>query len=462
MRLVAVSIVKNEADIIEAFVRHTQAWVDHHLVFDHDSTDGTREILQALRAEGLPLTLYTDDAIGKLQQFRSNHLSRLAARELAADWIIPLDADELLAGPDRTALEHALTAAAPGMSRSLPLLNYVATATDAAEEANPAVRLQYCETGPLHTRKVMVPRALALDESVAAGMGSHALFRGETPLPDQPLPDSFHLAHLPLRSPQHQVLRVVLAELQKLSHGRAHAGVDTHYRLGFQLLAENPDRFFAATRQASATLRHQPIAYRGTPLRHSAGTAGWNRVARALLPYLEKLAASHGRLVDRVAAGDDKPDAAPIIRELRPQEGAPVRAAGAADILSGFTVREGLGGREGPFPPAFLPPFHWGYAPQTRLEVMATAAGPVQLAAEVLTYSANQAITVEVNGTVVHQLALPRINQKEALQVSLPLSAGRNEVTLRYATHLASPHDPRKLAVIFLSLRVLPVAGASS
>ena len=43
MRLVAVSIVKNEADIIEAFVRHTLAWVDHHLVFDHDSTDGTRE-----------------------------------------------------------------------------------------------------------------------------------------------------------------------------------------------------------------------------------------------------------------------------------------------------------------------------------------------------------------------------------------------------------------------------------
>jgi hypothetical protein len=42
MRLVAVSVVKNEADIIEAFVRHTRAWVDHHLIFDHDSTDGTR------------------------------------------------------------------------------------------------------------------------------------------------------------------------------------------------------------------------------------------------------------------------------------------------------------------------------------------------------------------------------------------------------------------------------------
>jgi len=455
MRLVAVSIVKNEADIIEAFVRHTHAWVDHHLVFDHDSTDGTRDILQALRAEGLPVTLYTDDAIGKLQQFRSNHLSRLAARELDADWIIPLDADELLGGPDRAALEHALAATPPGISRSLPLLNYVATATDPAGEPNPAVRLQYCETGPLHTRKVMVARALALDESVAAGMGSHALFRGEAPLPDQPLPDSFHLAHLPLRSPQHQVLRVVLAELQKLSHGQAHAGVDTHYRLGFQLLAENPDRFFAATRQDATRLRHQPISYRGAPLRYSTGTSDWNRVARALLPFLEKLALSHGRLTDRLAAGGADPAPDPVIRELPPQDGTPPPGAAPADLFSGFAAVEGLGGREGPFPPAFLPAFHWGYAPQTRLEVSVPAAGSAQLAAEVLSYSEGQTITVEVNGAAIHKQALPRINQKEWLQVRLPLHAGRNEVVLRYATHLASPHDPRKLAVIFLSLRVL-------
>src|SRR5882724_5337441 len=109
MRLVAVSIVKNEADIIEPFVRHTLAWVDHHLVFDHDSTDGTREILGALQREGLPVTLYTDDALGNLQQARSNFLTRLAAQQYSADWIMPLDADEILAGPGgRATLERIL------------------------------------------------------------------------------------------------------------------------------------------------------------------------------------------------------------------------------------------------------------------------------------------------------------------------------------------------------------------
>src|SRR5437868_13045546 len=99
MKLVAVSIVKNEADVIEPFVRHARAWTDHHLVFDHDSTDGTREILGRLIAEGLPLTVFTDTALGNLQQARSNHLTRIAAREFAADWVLPLDADEFISGP---------------------------------------------------------------------------------------------------------------------------------------------------------------------------------------------------------------------------------------------------------------------------------------------------------------------------------------------------------------------------
>ena len=122
MRLIAVSIVKNEADIIEAFVRHTLAWVDHHLVFDHASTDGTRQILGVLQAEGLPLTLFTDDALGNLQQTRSNHLTRLAAEQYAADWILPLDADEILSGPGRAALEQGLRFFETASPASLPLL----------------------------------------------------------------------------------------------------------------------------------------------------------------------------------------------------------------------------------------------------------------------------------------------------------------------------------------------------
>jgi len=456
MRLVAVSIVRNEADIIEAFVRHTLAWVDHHLVFDHDSTDGTREILGALQREGLPLTLFTDDAPGHLQQARSNHLMRLAVSAHGADWVLPLDADEILTGPDRAALEQSLAGAGADRPVSLPLVNYYPTAGDDPAVINPVQRLRHCQVQPSSTRKILVPRPLALDSALAAGKGSHALYRGAELLPDRPLPPAWQLAHLALRSPQHQVLRVVRAELQRQSRGRAAAGLDVHYRLGYQLLAESPELFLATVSGPASALRLQPINYRGGQLKHTAAQ-DWSRVARALLPYLDQLASSHGRLAD--AAGFDV--AAPagtgsVIRELTAADLPPSPAVGTTSAFAGFIAREGWGPLEGPVPEAFLPPFHWGYAPATVLTVATPAGQPARLLAEVLTYSENQVVTLELNGAPVLQHAFGRINQKETLSVPLLLRSGDNELVLRYREGLRAAHDPRSLAVIFLSLQILP------
>ena len=62
-------------------------------------------------------------------------------------------------------------------------------------------------------------------------------------------------------------MRVIVAELQKISGGRRQAGVALHYRLGFQLLAEDPELFFDLTCPTPAGLKDLPIAYRGGELR---------------------------------------------------------------------------------------------------------------------------------------------------------------------------------------------------
>jgi glycosyltransferase involved in cell wall biosynthesis len=52
MRIVAMTRALNEADIIECFVRHTSAFVAHHVIMDDGSSDGTIDILTALKREG--------------------------------------------------------------------------------------------------------------------------------------------------------------------------------------------------------------------------------------------------------------------------------------------------------------------------------------------------------------------------------------------------------------------------
>jgi hypothetical protein len=459
MRLVAVSIVKNEADIIEAFVRHTLAWVDHQLIFDHDSTDGTRQILAALRAEGLPVTLFTDDALGNLQQARSNHLTRLAVKDHGADWVIPLDADEILTGPSRTALEKNLASVSSDRPASVLLLNYYPTEKDDVGIANPILRLRYCQASAPRTKKIVISRQLAIETEIAAGKGNHMLYRGAEPLSDQPLPDDYHLCHLALRSPEHQVLRVVLAELQKLSRGQAHAGLDVHYRLGFQLLAEDPDLFFSTVSTRTETLRLQPIKYLGGPLKPGLSQGNWNRVSRALLPYLEKLATSHGRLMDDAGGASGVEEKQDRIRELRSDEVSAVLLNHRGENFSGFVAQSGWGEAEGPVPEAFLPPFHWGYAPVTQLLIHSNSPAQAHLVAEALTYSDGQTVRVELNGVPLLRHSFTRTNQKERLSVSLPLHAGENQLTFHYSQALITDFDRRKLAVIFLSLRVLDSAA---
>src|SRR5260370_17706825 len=80
MHLFGVAMVRNEADVIEAFVRHNLGVLDGLAIADHGSLDGTSEILASLQAEGLPLR------VGKAAEaafFQSRHMTGLAREALS-------------------------------------------------------------------------------------------------------------------------------------------------------------------------------------------------------------------------------------------------------------------------------------------------------------------------------------------------------------------------------------------
>ena len=95
-RIIAITMVKNEMDVIESFVRHTLGFADALIVCDHQSTDRTRAILGQLQREGLPITIHTEYRAEYRQSEVMSALLEEAAVQQHADYILPLDVDEFL------------------------------------------------------------------------------------------------------------------------------------------------------------------------------------------------------------------------------------------------------------------------------------------------------------------------------------------------------------------------------
>lgn len=90
MTVIAVTMVKNEIDVIDVCIRHMASQVDHVIVADNGSSDGTREALDAL-----PCEVIDDDDPAYYQSRKMTALAAYAGEECDADWIVPFDADEI-------------------------------------------------------------------------------------------------------------------------------------------------------------------------------------------------------------------------------------------------------------------------------------------------------------------------------------------------------------------------------
>jgi Glycosyl transferase family 2 len=108
MRLVQTLVVRDEADIVEAQVAyHLNAGVDFVIATDHESEDGTAEILESFEDDGC-LRLIRVRGEMREAEWRTR-MAREAATEHGADWVINTDADEFWI-PRNGTLKEALAA----------------------------------------------------------------------------------------------------------------------------------------------------------------------------------------------------------------------------------------------------------------------------------------------------------------------------------------------------------------
>jgi glycosyltransferase involved in cell wall biosynthesis len=231
-RVFAVSMVKDEADIIGATVANLAAWgVEQIIVADNNSTDNTRRIL-----EDLDVLVLDDPEVGYNQGRKMTRLLR-HAEQLGADWVIPFDADEWWYAPEGTSIPAEL-ATMPGWASwgSVVMWNHFCTAED-PDDPDPTRRMRWRQEklNPLQKVVVRAGHGLTLDE------GNHRVF-----FPDDvwaPGPDVLAIRHFPYRSAD-QMVRKVRNGVAALEASDLDESYSTHWRdYGRILEFEGEDSF---------------------------------------------------------------------------------------------------------------------------------------------------------------------------------------------------------------------------
>jgi hypothetical protein len=308
MRLVTVTRARNEDDIVEAFVRHHCRLVDHVILLDDGSTDRTLDILKALKAEGLPLSVYRAQSVIFVESAHNTFLLRRAAA-IGADWVLCLDCDEfvderLLPG----SLRDTLGAMPPEtLVVEAELVNYHASSADDAAQAIVPLRLRHRSALPSGVFKVFVRGRFAAFGGEVEN-GNHNVRLHGTPMSPLRLP-GLYLAHYAMRTGWQMLAKAVNGRLKVLAAGRAEVerGTAVHYTELLGTLRDHPewllfDSSFLNCSRAPECIDngavHDPIDYRGGALRHTNPLDPRLHAARSLLAWLELLASRHGALLD--------------------------------------------------------------------------------------------------------------------------------------------------------------------
>lgn len=305
MIVVAATRILDESDIVESFVRHTSAYVDHHIFIDNGSTDGTLDILARLKEEGFGLTVFTNRSVSFNEVNFNTRLFVEAVQVQAADWVLCLDCDEFIhdrgvEGGLRAVLEATLANPAI-LALSVPLAHYQITPENDPHQTIPALRMRH--RGPVtDIHKVFLKGTLAgPDFQVGAG-GHHAYLQGAE-VASSVVP-GLHLAHYSLRSTIQYAAKCTKGWAKVLAAGEAVAtsGTSYHYKGVFETIRHHPHAMLSRSASVFGLVDAgdcilDPLDYKGGDLKYERPIDDLWRCLSSMVGYLEDLALRHGRLL---------------------------------------------------------------------------------------------------------------------------------------------------------------------
>lgn len=211
MKIFSLSVVKNESDIIESFVRYNCSILDGMLIIDHNSSDNTKIILELLQKEGYPLMIYSSNDVSHNQDLlMTEYMYKLYESE-NPDLILFLDADEFIISTNnnpRKVLEK-LPQDKLYLSKWRTYVPY-----NMNENLFIPSKIQYCRKEEYeHYYKIIIPAKLLEDKNLMVMPGNHDIIG----ISNKEKLNNIYIAHFPVRSKEQLISKIVNGCLNYLS-----------------------------------------------------------------------------------------------------------------------------------------------------------------------------------------------------------------------------------------------------
>lgn len=243
MKIVSITTIKNEADIIESFVRYHLNIVDLMIILDNGSTDDTLNILNQLENESLPIIVLIDEDKYFEPFVKYNYLLDVALNKYGADVVCPLDCDEFITCDGQHPRKFIEEIPANSFYK-VKWRTYVPTKDDNESINFIPSRITHIRDEMIEKDyKVIITKDLVNDFNIRLSIGNHDVDVDEKfedkieCFDDTPL----KLAHFPLRSVNQTISKVLVSYPNTLSRKTTAKGTSFHYKNIFDKIKNNID-----------------------------------------------------------------------------------------------------------------------------------------------------------------------------------------------------------------------------
>ncbi len=209
IRSISITMVKNEQDIIEPFLRTNRPYLDAMIVMDNGSIDGTRTIAMECARELGGIFVIDSPDTRYVQADQITAALRFTQSAFFADHVVFLDCDEFLSAKDPKAFHAALASEPPGTATLHPWRTYLPDPQGGTTDSDPLDAIRYVrrQETPAY-KKAIWHLGGSFSEAMTVSKGAHSVRLGRHRVPVNDRLDS-PVIHIPVRSADQVVAKAV-------------------------------------------------------------------------------------------------------------------------------------------------------------------------------------------------------------------------------------------------------------